>query len=150
MGTPAQDPRVHKITIRLSEKEYVAMRTQMECNDYRSQSRFIRDRILGARVVVQKDVVLTDRALRNQINVLSATVAKIGVDYNQATRTFNTLFKQKREDGSPVINARAANYYLQKVNGFTRELKAAVDKVIELVAGLQKESGPHGEDCGNN
>ena len=145
MGTPARDPRVRKISLRLSEKEYLQLLTQMQSNDYRSLSRFIRDKLLDTKTVIRKNIVLTDRNLRNQINNLSATVAKVGVDYNQATKKFNALCKMKRADGSPVINARAANYYLKKLYALTKDLKEEVDHLVDMVDRVNYDSIPHGE-----
>ena len=89
---------------------------------------------------------MTDRVFRNQINSLSAIVARIGVDYNQATKRFNSLVKEKRADGSPVINARAANYYLRQINAMTVELKKTMDQIIEMVASLElKQEVPEKE-----
>jgi hypothetical protein len=118
--------------------------------DYLSISRYIRDKVLDKRIKIDRSVVLTDRVFRNQINSLSAIVARIGVDYNQATRRFNSLVKQKRADGSPVINARAANYYLKQLNSMTVELKQVMDTIIEMVETLElKESAPDKEPVNN-
>ena len=93
---------------------------------------------------------MTDRVFRNQINSLSAIVARIGVDYNQASMRFNSLVKQKRADGSPVINSRAANYYLKQIQSMTQELKDAMDKIIEMVEALElKEAAPEAESVNN-
>jgi hypothetical protein len=123
---------------------------QMKNCDYLSISRYIRDKVLDKRIKIDRSVVLTDRVFRNQINSLSAIVARIGVDYNQATRRFNSLVKQKRADGSPVINARAANYYLKQLNSMTVELKQVMDTIIEMVETLElKESAPDKEPVNN-
>ena len=123
---------------------------QMKNCDYLSISRYIRDKVLDKRIKIDRSVVLTDRVFRNQINSLSAIVARIGVDYNQATRRFNSLVKQKRADGSPVINARAANYYLKQLNSMTVELKQVMDTIIEMVETLElKESAPEKEPVNN-
>ena len=74
------------------------------------------------------------------INDISTRIAKIGVDYNQATKQLNSLSKKQRADGSPVINARAANYYLNKVALMTKELKEQMDLVINIVDRLEKET----------
>ena len=123
---------------------------QMKNFDYLSISRFIRDKVLDKRIKIDRSIVLTDRVFRNQINSLSAIVARIGVDYNQATRRFNSLVKQKRADGSPVINARAANYYLKQLNAMTVELKKTMDAIIEMVEALElKEKAPDVESVNN-
>lgn len=127
------------VHVRFSEKEHLQLKMQMENLDYISVSQFIRDKVLDQRIRIRRDVEYTDRSLRNQINSLSTLVAKIGVDYNQATKKFNTLCKAKRADGSPVINSRSANSYLKKVAMMTTELKDAMDKVIDIVSGLGTE-----------
>lgn len=122
----------------------------MKNYDYLSISRFIRDKVLDKRIKIDRSIVLTDRAFRNQINSLSAIVARIGVDYNQATKRFNSLVKQKRADGSPVINARAANYYLKQLNAMTVDLKKTMDTIIEMVEALElKEKTPLTESISN-
>ena len=145
-----KEPRSRYVGIRFTEKEWEVLTTQMKNYDYLSISRFIRDKVLDKRIKIDRSIVLTDRAFRNQINSLSAIVARIGVDYNQATKRFNSLVKQKRADGSPVINARAANYYLKQIHAMTQELKDAMDKVIEMVEALElKEAAPEGEPVNN-
>ena len=134
------------VTVRFTEKEYLQMRTQMANMDYLSASRYIRDRVLNRQMEIRRNIRLTDRNLRNQINALTAAVGKIGVDYNQATKRFNTLAKAKRPDGSPVINARAANYYLSQLYYLTKDLIATVDKVVGIVSRLDYDNRPHGGD----
>ena len=138
------------VGIKFTEKEWEMVTAQMKNCDYLSISRYIRDKVLDKRIKIDRSVVLTDRVFRNQINSLSAIVARIGVDYNQATRRFNSLVKQKRADGSPVINARAANYYLKQLNSMTVELKQVMDAIIEMVETLElKESAPEKEPVNN-
>ena len=145
-----REPRSRYVGIRFTEKEWEVLTTQMKNYDYLSISRFIRDKVLDKRIKIDRSIVLTDRAFRNQINSLSAIVARIGVDYNQATKRFNSLVKQKRADGSPVINARAANYYLKQLNAMTVDLKKTMDTIIEMVEALElKERTPLTESISN-
>ena len=149
MGRTA-DNKSRKGTIRFTEKEWKGIEEQMANYDYLSISHYIRDKVLNKRIKIDRSIVLTDRVFRNQINSLSAIVARIGVDYNQATKRFNSLVKQKRADGSPVINARAANYYLRQIHSMTLELKETMDKVIEMVEALElKEAAPMQEQINN-
>ena len=142
--------KCRKVTIRFTEKEWAGIEEQMANYDYLSISRYIRDKVLNKRIKIDRSIVLTDRVFRNQINSLSAIVARIGVDYNQATKRFNSLVKQKRADGSPVINSRAANYYLKQIQSMTQELKDAMDKIIEMVEALElKEAAPMQEQINN-
>lgn len=131
------------IALRLTETEYGQLRTQMENEGYRSISRYVRERLLVKRTVIRKDVVLTDRALRNQINNLSMSIAKIGANYNQVTKIFNGLGKKTRGDGSPVINARSADFYLKQLSGLTLDLKRQMEHVIETVSAIERDSSPH-------
>ena len=140
MGTISNNPRKRFVGLRFTEGEFEQIESQMKKADYISISKFIRDRALNKQIKVRKNIILTDRNLRNMINDISTRIAKIGVDYNQATKQLNALSKKQRADGSPVINARAANYYLNKVAVMTKELKEQMDLVINIVDRLEKET----------
>ena len=140
MGTISENPRKRFVGLRFTEGEFEQIESQMKKADYISISKFIRDRALNKHIKVRKNIILTDRNLRNMINDISTRIAKIGVDYNQATKQLNSLSKKQRADGSPVINARAANYYLNKVALMTKELKEQMDLVINIVDRLEKET----------
>ena len=140
MGTISDNPRKRFVGLRFTEGEFEQIESQMKKADYISISKFIRDRALNKQIKVRKNIILTDRNLRNMINDISTRIAKIGVDYNQATKQLNALSKKQRADGSPVINARAANYYLNKVAVMTKELKEQMDLVITIVDRLEKET----------
>ena len=140
MGTISDNPRKRFVGLRFTEGEFEQIESQMKKADYISISKFIRDRALNKQIKVRKNIILTDRNLRNMINDITTRIAKIGVDYNQATKQLNALSKKTRADGSPVINARAANYYLAKVATMTKELKEQMDLVINIVDRLEKET----------
>ena len=140
MGTISDNPRKRFVGLRFTEGEFEQIESQMKKADYISISKFIRDRALNKQIKVRKNIILTDRNLRNMINDITTRIAKIGVDYNQATKQLNALSKKKRADGSPVINARAANYYLNKVALMTKELKEQMELVINIVDRLEKET----------
>ena len=140
MGTISDNPRKRFVGLRFTEGEFEQIESQMKKADYISISKFIRDRALNKQIKVRKNIILTDRNLRNMINDITTRIAKIGVDYNQATKQLNALSKKKRADGSPVINARAANYYLNKVAVMTKELKEQMELVINIVDRLEKET----------
>jgi len=138
------EPKCRKVTARFTEKEYVQLKAKMANLDYLSLSKYIRVKALDKQIQVNKNVVLTDRNLRNQINNLTATIARIGVDYNQATKKFHILSKKTRPDGSPVINVRSANYYLISLQKMTRALNKNMDTLIEIVSRLDYDNVPHG------
>ena len=140
MRTISDNPRKRFVGLRFTEGEFEQIESQMKKADYISISKFIRDRALNKQIKVRKNIILTDRNLRNMINDITTRIAKIGVDYNQATKQLNALSKKQRADGSPVINARAANYYLNKVALMTKELKEQMELVINIVDRLEKET----------
>lgn len=140
MGTISDNPRKRFVGLRFTEGEFEQIESQMKKADYISISKFIRDRALNKQIKVRKNIILTDRNLRNMINDITTRIAKIGVDYNQATKQLNALSKKQRADGSPVINARAANYYLNKVALMTKELKEQMELVINIVDRLEKDT----------
>ena len=140
MGTISDNPRKRFVGLRFTEGEFEQIESQMKKADYISISKFIRDRALNKQIKVRKNIILTDRNLRNMINDITTRIAKIGVDYNQATKQLNALSKKQRADGSPVMNARAANYYLNKVALMTKELKEQMELVINIVDRLEKET----------
>ena len=145
-----QDNKNVRVTVRFTPKEWEEVEVQMKNFDYLSKAHFIRDKVLNKRIKIDRSIVLTDRVFRNQINSLSGIIARVGVDYNQATKRFNYLVKQKRADGSPVINSRAANYYLKQLQQMTVEMKEAIDHIIDLVETLElKESAPVKEPVNN-
>jgi outer membrane protein assembly factor BamA len=140
MGTISDNPRKRFVGLRFTEGEFEQIESQMKKADYISISKFIRDRALNKQIKVRKNIILTDRNLSNMINDITTRIAKIGVDYNQATKQLNALSKKQRADGSPVINARAANYYLNKVALMTKDLKEQMELVINIVDRLEKET----------
>lgn len=143
MGTYAKEPRNRMIVCRLTEKEYILLKKRMADLFYLSKSKYLRDCALDQRVTIRRNVVLTDNQLRRQINELTAQIAAIGVDYNQATKKFNSLMSMTRPDGSPVLNARAANTYLNRVFALTTEVKRMMEDVIDTVENMNL---PQGQD----
>lgn len=146
MGEKVDEKNI-MIAVRFSPSELKQLETQMKNYGYRCRSKFIRAKLLDQRIRVDRNVMLTDRSIRNQINSLSSLVGKIGVDYNQATKRFNSLVKQKRKDGSPVINARAANFYLRQLSSMTTELRDLMNSVIEAVERIELKSSDESENC---
>ena len=66
------DNKTTWLHVRLTEKERKQLEMQMQNIGYRSKSKYARAKILDERIKIDKNVVLTDRLLRNQINALSA------------------------------------------------------------------------------
>lgn len=141
MGTATNNPHSRFIGIRLTESEFIQLQAQMKDNDYTSMSRYIRDRTLNRTARISRNVSLCDKDMMDKINGISAQIAKIGVNYNQATKKFNTLCETRHPDGTPVINSRAANYYLHQLQEMTRELKEMMNRVINTVDSMHFSEG---------
>ena len=121
------------VCIRYTEREFIHITSEMEACGYLSMSRYLRDRTMGRHISPMKTVYLHDNELRTQINALSAGISRIGVNYNQATKRFQSLCEMKRPDGSPVINARAADVYLRDLRQLTLSLTDQMKRIIETV-----------------
>lgn len=138
------------VTLRYTEGEFLQLQEQMETDNYKSVSRYIRDRSLNRKVRITKEVFLTDKDLRRKVNALSARIGRVGVNYNQATKKFNQLCRAYRSDGSPVINTRAANYYLHQIHAMTKEIKDLMNKVIDTVDAMNFDNNPDSRGFNNN
>ncbi len=138
MGTPVRDSRENRVTIRLTEAEKVQLQYQMERSGYLSISRYIRTRCLDGKAAMNRGMDSGEADLRSQVNMLSSEIAKIGVGYNQAIKEFKVLISQTRKDGSPVVNNKAATYFLQELNAKTLEVKALMEHIIGLIENNEK------------
>ena len=116
------------IHVRVTKSELDEIKSQMELYGYNCRSKFIRAKLLNKRIRVNRNVVLTDSAIRNKINGLSNLIGRIGADYNQATKRFNSLVKQKRKHlhkavteaptMAAVMRVRLSNRYIDYVSIF--------------------------------
>ena len=91
---------IRYIHARLTEEEYAHMKLQMTTHGYPSISGYLRDLIMLKRLPPRRVVCrITDRELRDRINILIYQVNKIGVNYNQVV----TLY-QKQSKPEKVVN----------------------------------------------
>lgn len=132
MGTPVAEQREFRVTVRFTETEKQQLIYQMENSGYLSMSRYLRIRCLDGKAEVTRECDAEGADLRTQINILSTEISKIGANYNKVVKEFRSLLGQKRRDGSPVVNTRAASYFLQQLNTRTLEVKALMEHMIGL------------------
>lgn len=128
--------REKRYTIRLTPDEEDKMLADMRSFDYLSAAKYIRDCVLNKRVTVRK-YKMTDKAIRNQINLLTEQVKRIGKNYNQIVVRFESLTKTKRTDGTPVISPKNTVFFMDRLAKLTVDLKEQMNKVIETVDKLQ-------------
>lgn len=136
MGTVKAVNRDHRITVRFTESEWEQIRADMNGNDYLSQAKYVREVLLRRKGPV-RTVKITDRAIRDQINEISKKISRIGSNYNQVVKKYNTSCTAKKKNGDPVINSKATIFYIEKLISLTGELRNAQSSLIEQVSRLQ-------------
>ena len=134
MGTFKKEKRDIWHHFRVTEKEEIQIRRDMANADYLSMSKYFRDMILRRKITLEK-VTVTDRAVRNQINGLSAKIERIGVNYNQAVRALHGALNARGKDGEPRVKAKTAAYYLSQLASLSDEIIRRQEEIIDRVAG---------------
>lgn len=143
MGTYAEEPRKHKIQVRLTDIEMAELKNRMHDMDYLSVSKYIRDTVFRRRQTARRVVDISDSGLGSQIEKLTAQVRKIGVNYNQVVIRYGRTLCMTRKDGSPAVSDKATIFYLEKLAAYTRRLASALDgvkKEIEKCNNLNKNN----------
>ncbi len=142
MPPKKKEPNVQKnkiITFRLNMSEYEQLLSNMRSLDYLSKTKYIRACVLNKRHTI-KTVKMTDRAIRNQINEISAKLSKIGTNYNQVVKHINTLATAKKKNGDPVINTMFLTYQLNHIEKMTIEIRDIMKEIISQVGNLQLDN----------
>lgn len=132
MATAESEKKTVYIGFRVTESEMERIRADMASIDCLSVSKYIRLLLLRKKITIQK-VHITDRSIRNQINDITAKIARIGNNYNQVVKRYNQLSIAKRKNGDPVINSRSMMYYLDKLESLTIELRQKQEEIIEKI-----------------
>ena len=125
-----------KKTVRFSEDEWLQISTRMNNSDYLSFTRFCKDILLKGRISYTK-VTMTDRSIRNQINNVTSQISRIGNNYNQFVKRYQTTCKVKKKDGTPAIDTKVTIYYAKRLEAATEQLKDLQNQLIELASTLQ-------------
>lgn len=128
--------RDKRYTIRLTKDEEEKMLSDMKSYDYLSAAKYIRDCILKKKVRV-RNVTVTDRGVRNQINLLTEQVKKIGKNYNQIVRRYESLCNTKRPDGSTAVTSRNTVFFMDRLAKLTSDIKQQMDSIIQTVKLLE-------------
>ena len=93
------------------------------------------------RKIVLERTDLGDRAVRNQINDLSAKIERIGVNYNQAVRALHGALNARGKDGEPLVKGKAAAYFLAQLASLSDEIIRRQEEIIDRVSGLPPRTG---------
>ena len=137
MGTNVEDRRSRLIALRLTEKEEVQLRGQMQVAGYLSLSRYIRDSVLEDRKLRSRTAPLTNREMREQINAISTEISKIGIDYSRVAEGFSTLMQENRDELRTLGQVRSATYDMRRINKFSQTLKKRMDELISLFLNIE-------------
>lgn len=124
------DNRTVKLSFRLSENEFVNMKTAMELEGFRSVSRYVRH-VLSGESIRRRSLKPTDENLQKQLTLLSADIKKIGNNYNQVVKAVNTAVAIRKKDGSPAVSTRSLEYRISELHGQMQEIITLVRKVLE-------------------
>lgn len=123
-------------SLRFSPEEWSQIQLRMDNNDYLSFSKFVRDVLLKGHVTVSK-VTMSDRSVRNQINEISARVGKIGNNYNQFVKKYQSLAKAETSKGRPLIDTKVTVYYIKRLEEFTSAVADLQRELIEITSRFQ-------------
>ena len=126
--------RNHYIHARLNEEEYTQVRSLMAVAGYNSFSCFLRELIMRKRLPYRQEIVhVSDKQLRDKINVLIYQVNKIGINYNQLVATWQKQSHQTRPDGSPYMNTRLVEARLTELMRMTEGLRDEFAVILDVI-----------------
>lgn len=107
-----EDKRYNK-TIRFTKKELESIKSDMDAFEYLSFSKYVRDTVLHKTKYKSRGKV-KNREILGRIDKLSQQVEKIGHNYNQLIKSYNTLH-QARALTIPIVDE-----HIQKLEDLTR------------------------------
>ena len=130
---------------RLTEEEFSRLKLQMAMLGYPAVSGYLRDLIMQKGIPPRRVVSrITDRELRDRINILIYQVNKIGVNYNQVVSLYQKQAKQMHQDGTPYLNTRLLDEKMTSLMRSTEGLRdefAVILDVIKRYIHLNPEMG---------
>lgn len=130
-GKKSDNPKTVKKSIRFTESEWASLDAARKNDGYSSLSRYIRDIVINRKVTINKNIELTDESYRKMINNITAEIKKIGANYNQIAKRYQSSTISKRKDGNPVISTKSTIYYMDALEKQTDILIEQVQQMIE-------------------
>ena len=115
------------IGFRLTDDEYIRLKSLMSMMGYRCVSLFIRDQLLKTRVQ-RRNLRRTEANLSRQLE----QVKRIGVNYNQVVKALNTLAKLRDSRGNAVVTSTA-------INGNLTDMKLLMESLLTKVMMIGEE-----------
>ena len=140
MGTKAEDPREIVLTMRLTRKEHLQLKGQVDRAGYNSVSRYMRERLLDGKRIFRSDNTLTGREVRDRLNSIGTEIAKYGSDYNRVAKELTDVMAA----GTFRMDSRLANIYLKKVVNVSHSIKDEMDRVLRLFQEIEQKVDSQG------
>lgn len=110
------------ITIRLTDREDLHLRRMMQDEEYRSISKYVRDKILTATPTMKTK----QWDPREEVKKLVKSISRIGDSYNEVIARWNS--------------ADTKNLQLKTLAELTREVKKKTDRILNLLVRTQEKT----------
>ena len=122
----------HRVTIRFTKEEYDRLKTQQSLEGYMSTAKYIRHKIFSIPKTASLSSI-NNHKMTKDLGKLTAQVKKIGINYNQVVKKFNSI-------QGPIKNAEMIRTMIM-LQDLTKALLIHVRQVKEeIVANGNKDS----------
>ncbi len=119
--------------MRLTPEEMARVKVLMSLKGYTVFSCFLRDLIMQKKLPSKQEIVqVSDKELREKINLLIYQVNKIGINYNQIVAVWQKQSKQVRPDGSPYMNNHLIEARLTELMRMTEGLRDEFAVILDI------------------
>ena len=122
----------HRVTIRFTKEEYDRLKTQQSLEGYMSTAKYIRHKIFSIPKTASLSSI-NNHKMTKDLGKLTAQVKKIGINYNQVVKKFNSI-------QGPIKNAEMIRTMIM-LQDLTKALLIHVRQVKEeIIANGNKDS----------
>lgn len=130
----------------MSEEDVARLDSLMAMEGFRNRSKYLRKKLLGARVNARRNFRKTDANLTKQVLLLRTEIRRIGINYNQVVKAVNTLAGLRDKRGNAVITEMTINGHLTDLRSM---MVSALEKVDTIVRDVIETDSSVQEDCDN-
>lgn len=113
-------------------EEYESIKADQQGMDYTNLSKYLRALVLRKKIPIKK-VVVTDRAIRKQVNDISVKISRIGANYNQVVKKINSMAGATRKNGDPVLNTKFLTHQLDRLESISAQMISLQQALLETV-----------------
>ena len=135
MGQITEEPRDVVLTLRLTKKEHLQLKGQVDRAGYNSISRYIRERLLDGKRFIRSDNPLTGREVRDRLNSIGTDIAKYGSDYSRVAGELTDAMSE----GLLNLSSRTASMYLGKLVNLSHSIKTELDQSVRLFQTIEQK-----------